>query len=725
MQYDVFLSFNSKDIQEVEMINRYLSSGDDALKCWHSEGNIGAGHDHHDIVPEMIKQSAIFLLVLSGNSWASSYVQNEISFAKNTNKLIIPVLIDEKFDTSQVIYKLGDAQFLTLDWTEPSFERIKDALRNELEKMPASPWYAANEEEIVRVKSIKDAQEREAELRRIKEERRQKQQLNKAKRDAELKVLAKDLDKFRKSVSSKVYGDIDETTEAGAAAKLKRTKNILLAAVVLIAVIAIAFSYMKHRYYTIPINDYLEVSYSGINGFGTAEVVFNEADFNDKYSKRIKAAKEQGVEASSLLEISYNLSKSEELTNGEEIELSIESDRNQFKQEYGYNLKFKSKSKLTVEGLTEVETFDPFDNLSVQFDGINGYGTVLVERFSKNDYLGQGVFDYMVSENFSNGDSFKVTFTNNNGEDPTNEFAQNYGKAPYPLEKTYTVSGLTEQEGFDAFQSLEVTYEGLDGFGIAQMELTEELPENLQFVIDKKEDLSNGDVLTVTLTDAWGNDPTELCQSQLGLNPTVLKKSYTVEGLGTYVTSIDQISEEVLSTIKEQAADVLTAYITNHWDEDEIAGETTYEGAYLLKRKDGVNNGLVNSLIFVFCTNLENYWEKEDTTEPFYYYWYLQYDDVYVDAQGNHSINFVEYDTTNHKASHVMEKDGKTTSWTYYGYETMQELRTDFIDKNVERYTSETSIDEETVFAKDEETYKVEEQEEETEETEEADSEED
>lgn len=190
----------------------------------------------------------------------------------------------------------------------------------------------------------------------------------------------------------------------------------------------------------------------------------------------------------------------------------------------------------------------------------------------------------------------------------------------------------------------------MEGFGVADLIVDESFPEALRFNIDKKEELE---------------------------------------------------------AIKGQAADYLKAYITNDWRESESAGETTYEGAYLLKRKEGVNNGLVNSLIFVFCTEVDNYWEDMDTTGSFYYYWYLKYNDVSVDGEGNYSINLVDYETTGHRAEHLMEMDKKTASWKYYGYNTLEELRTDFVDKNVEKYTSETSIDEEAVIAKDEEAYKV------------------
>lgn len=704
MLYDIFLSFNSNDLEETKQINKFLSDGEDSLLCWYSEGNIGAGHDHNDIIPEKIRQSGIFVLVLSANSWSSSYVQNEISVAKSAGKFIVPVLIDKNFDVSKVLYKIGDVQYVDISsWSTEALDNLKESLQKELENISDTPWYVNHEEEILRVQNIKDEREREDEKRRILEERRQKLAVSRAKREAEMKVISKDLDKFRKSIANKVYGDINDTTEEAAAKRIKRTAKIILSLIAAIVILVVAFIIVRTNYYTIPLNDYLEVKYSGINGFGTAEVVFNEADFNDKYSKKIKMAMENGVEASGLLSYRTFLSQTDGLSNGNEIELTIESDRNRFKQEYGFDLKFKSNVKVKVSGLLDVEEINPFDNLSVTFLGLNGYGIAEINCTSKDDYMTYGRFNCDNVKNLSNGDTIVVTFTNNRNEDPTDVFIEKYGKAPYPLEMTYEVSGLSMQESYNLFDYITVSFEGMSGQAKIVIEEKEGIEKKLRYKPDKKTDLSNGDEVIITVTDSSGGDPAEYCRSTLGIELAETEKAYTVFGLGEYITSIDQISEESLEKIKNQANDVLASYVIKNWKEDTLPGDTTYEGAYLLNRKEGLGRGDANSIVFVFRTSLENVWDKKNITQPFYYYWYLKYNNVYINPDGEFQIDLMEYKTPNNRISNVIDVDGATKKWDYYGYKTMEELKKDYVERNADNYTYTTSVNEDEIFTKENE----------------------
>lgn len=100
--------------------------------------------------------------------------------------------------------------------------------------------------------------------------------------------------------------------------------------------------------------------------------------------------------------------------------------------------------------------------------------------------------------------------------------------------KDFTVDGLPKAETFDPFDGLVVTWTGVDTAGSVELD-TSKVPSEayyFQYTVDKDSGLSNGDTVTVTLTDWDGSDPTQQILEEYGKIPSPLTKEYTVEGLG-------------------------------------------------------------------------------------------------------------------------------------------------------------------------------------------------
>lgn len=185
------------------------------------------------------------------------------------------------------------------------------------------------------------------------------------------------------------------------------------------------------------VTDTMEVRFDGYNGYGVC-VLENEyawvADVNDWYGKSINDAQRAGNEAKLMDTVAYVITPSEGLSNGDSV--TIKANIGSAAEEFAFQLEGEEIT-VTVEGLEEVEMFDPFEDVTVSFEGIAPNGKVNVQ-------LGESSGDvkYQVSQEsgLSNGDVITVTLEPKGG---MNAYAERYGRAFSTTEKTYTVEGLT------------------------------------------------------------------------------------------------------------------------------------------------------------------------------------------------------------------------------------------------------------------------------------------
>jgi len=196
----------------------------------------------------------------------------------------------------------------------------------------------------------------------------------------------------------------------------------------------------------INLNDYVSVRFDGKNLAGYAYVSFdrekflldniNNISFNqdnlqvykELYGNSGKSA------ANDILEyVSVGLNKQSKLSNEDEIELVWRIDTEKLTSYFEWEY-ICAPQLFTVTGLEEAETFDPFEDFTINFSNIAPYGKANV--YSYGPYNGN--YKLSKEEGLSNGDIITVTYSCSDIPD----MIERYGTYPSCYEKTYTVSGL-------------------------------------------------------------------------------------------------------------------------------------------------------------------------------------------------------------------------------------------------------------------------------------------
>ncbi len=159
-QYDVFISHSSKDAELAKRIADCLSKHH--FTTWISYDKIDGGEDYSIIIPDAIKNSTIFLILLSNYSVTSTNVAKELSIVNNalnrnigSIRTILPVIISE-CDVEPLEYFLTNVQILdqrnhTMDiQIENIIQKIESKLCGTSE-IPSSP--TSNTKENFKIES--------------------------------------------------------------------------------------------------------------------------------------------------------------------------------------------------------------------------------------------------------------------------------------------------------------------------------------------------------------------------------------------------------------------------------------------------------------------------------------------------------------------------------------------------------------------------------------------
>ncbi len=428
----------------------------------------------------------------------------------------------------------------------------------------------------------------------------------------------------------------------------KRKKRMTIIAVVVAAALGVCLLVVFLTMFAKPVinlNEYLEVSFEGYNTVGTAHTQFDEERFERDYGKKLRAY------------IERNSSKIKQYLDQSGLGSAI----------YDFYQSMISESNVS----------DAFWNDCVR-----------------------GGLDR--SDSLSNGDI--VTYEWNCYD----EFALNiYGCKLKYEDAAYTVEGLQEASTFDPFEGIEVVFEGVAPNGYANVtgKADNSAAQNLSYRLDKQDGLSNGDTVTLTAYTSYG-DTVEQCITQFGLIPSPLEKTYTVEGLDSYIRSLNDVSAESLKKMEEQAEDIYQAYVARDWDEEE--GEKlkslTYIGSYLLTNKNTDEfGGVDNALYLIYKVQINNYYSNDDGetyNEVNDIYWYTMYSDLLVDPDGVTTVDLSEYDTPNHRVTIDSRVDSgwwSTKAWEYYGYSSLDDLYREVVTAQLAAYNHEEHIDESAV----------------------------
>lgn len=178
------------------------------------------------------------------------------------------------------------------------------------------------------------------------------------------------------------------------------------------------------------------------------------------------------------------------------------------------------------------------------------------------------------------------------------------------------VKDLKEIPKLDPFDYVEVKFSGIAPNGNAEMTVnTADLPvEELEFSIREAHGLSNGDEVTISLRN---KDAEKICKEK-GYKLTETTKTYTVEGLEEYVMSVDDIDNETIDSLKDQAEDLFFA--KTDWAEDEVVTDCSLYGYYFVHLKDGLKPDYIHDKANIIYLILQISVEHSSGTVRYFYY---------------------------------------------------------------------------------------------------------
>ena len=252
---------------------------------------------------------------------------------------------------------------------------------------------------------------------------------------------------------------------------------------------------------------------------------------------------------------------------------------------------------------------------------------------------------------------------------------------------SFKVSDLEKAETFDAFNELEVKFTGIAPEGKVQFNYTGSELRSSDFHCDKSQELSNGDIITISLNDSQ----VSFWAEQLGKVPESLKKQYTVEGLSSYVTKSSEIDEASLAEMQKQASDKYISR-TASWGESETLESLSYLGNYLLTAK----NGEGNYLYLVYKAEIRNYYADSRQTydQVNELYWYARFEDLLVNEDGTVEVDLLDC-VTPIKSVMFDTSGGQgawSKRWSYYGYDSLDALYAAVVTSNLDSYNYEDNI---------------------------------
>ena len=117
MKYDVFISYSRKDFDEVSSILESLKTAIPGLTYWFDITGIESGDEFEEKIISAIDNSSYVLFALSDNALESQWTKDEVIYAKNTGKKIIPILLKGASLKGWFLFKFGRVD--CIDFSNP------------------------------------------------------------------------------------------------------------------------------------------------------------------------------------------------------------------------------------------------------------------------------------------------------------------------------------------------------------------------------------------------------------------------------------------------------------------------------------------------------------------------------------------------------------------------------------------------------------------------------
>ncbi len=485
----------------------------------------------------------------------------------------------------------------------------------------------------------------------------------------------------------KVSAARPERNQAKAAAKPKKLNKGLIAVIAVLAVILIGVAVIcAANANTVNVNKYAHIEFEGYNGYGRPVLVIDTNGITKDYGSKMQGAggyMSAYFDAGSMFRsdcISGKFNKTEGLSNGDKVTLHWTCNDGFAQQGYGLKMKY-SDMTVKVKGLENVETFDPFANLTVSFEGYSGYGKINVDGGSEDIR-----FKAESDGSLSNGD--KAVVRVDTGWSSESEYVQQYmnscGRIPSPMSKEYTVSGLEEPQTFDPFDYITVSVSGVSGkaeVGVS-VDRTQAFMQELEAYASKSWNVRNGDLITVTVKYYYYNTAEMAAEmaKKYGMIPSRLEKTYEVMELNEYVTDASQIASSSIDAMCTQMNDIINSQVAT-WSSSAILNRAEYLGCYVLSNK-GESKG-DNHVIPVYRIDVTISVPDEGINKDASYYYAIDY--TYVSADPDGVCTFGNYS----KITREFRFDiSSLRNPKFSGYQTLTELYNKMVGSRLEYYTA-------------------------------------
>lgn len=142
-QLRVFFSHSSKDADWVERVGAQATAA--GVEVYLAEHDVSPGQELSQKVTGALEASDAVIVLLSKNSLASVYVQQEIGVAHHAGKLVIPILMEEIVGTDLGV--LTGREYVLLDPAAPhdGLSKLSVALTQLIEQQRRQMIYEAQE----------------------------------------------------------------------------------------------------------------------------------------------------------------------------------------------------------------------------------------------------------------------------------------------------------------------------------------------------------------------------------------------------------------------------------------------------------------------------------------------------------------------------------------------------------------------------------------------------
>ncbi len=480
-------------------------------------------------------------------------------------------------------------------------------------------------------------------------------------------------------------------------------KKKLIRLLELLIVLSAAFIMTACGKIELTADDFVEFTDEGYDGIGTSKAEFDYKEMLKDVRDKMKD--ERYSSAKKILKnVKLKPEVAEKVSNGQTVTFEWDIDEDDIKEledECKLIVKFNDVEH-KVKGLTPLNEVDLFQNLSISYSGYDTIGTIYY-------WYGESYVEYTFdkTENLSNGDTVTVTASLDSwyrdSYTDLNAFMAQRGEKPASLTKQIVVEGLTELKEYSPFSSISMMYSGMDGAGEAAIatDWSDSYYYNWEYSIDKKDTLSNGDVITVTAAAYDGTPIDEYAAKYYGLKITEVQKQFTVEGLVVLAGTVADIVPEGLEALTVAGKNAIIDMVGG-WTVTELVSIEKL-GTVLGYEKDyWYDDKYIPYVYVIYRVTTHN-----DTDGDVTFYWYANCSNGVLSDTGSLMIDPASsYDTPlNHYSSWWGVSGeafyGPDGSLFYVGFETLESLyKTRFEDRGlmIKENTADTGLDAEVLF---------------------------